>query len=124
PIYTLSLHDALPIFCVILYTPDTSCPATPRGEQIPRANSDTNAQQTSEAMNFLEFMVKTPFRERAAAAARLSDGTGASRNGKKCRKLPKEKLTGVMESRGSFCGRTHTWSRASVIPGKSEGGRW
>jgi hypothetical protein len=57
-------------------------------------------------MNFLEFMVKTPFRERAAEAAKLGDGTRESRCGKNFWKLPKAKRTGVMADEASVDAHT------------------
>src|SRR5438477_4727022 len=72
-------------------------------------------------MSFFEFMVKIPFRERAAAAAKLCDGTRTSRCGKAL-EASKGRLAASRNARGSFSGRTSTSGPALVITAKGEGG--
>src|SRR5882762_4324150 len=71
-------------------------------------------------MNFLEFMVKTPFRERAAVTARLSKGTSKSRCGKKFWKLPRANWR-HHETREEASVDIHTSARALVTTAKGEG---
>src|SRR5947207_13998759 len=71
-------------------------------------------------MNFLEFMVKTPFRERAAVAAKLGDGARTSRSGKKFWKLPRANWR-HHETREVASVDIHTSARALVTTAKGEG---
>jgi len=72
-------------------------------------------------MNFLEFMIKTPFREHAAAAAKLSNYRPIKMR-QKVLEASEGRLAASRNARGSFSGRTSTSGRPLVITAKGEGG--